>query len=363
MKTTVLSKIFAASFLAVAVLSCTPIGTDTSEEDEDKTENPANPANPENPGGPGESEDPGDSDEQEPPVVQDCLIRTISMTGTLNVSVDFSAEALSSSRLYVALPYPAENRYQDISDIRTDGKLMTAKRGDAYLTWYESFSSGSKVSRECEITFDYVTYSVSTDFSKITEIYPYDTSSDIYKNHTSSSGSYIVPSNSTIKTIASSIWEESADELDYARKCYEYVAENYRYLNPNTGIHTLQQNLRDGGGDCGNLSAIYISLLRNKKIPSRPVVCIRPDASFHVWSEFYLEAYGWIPVDVTYKNSDPRGDYFGTYPGDCIVVSNEYDLDMVIGNEDFDVPLLQTYAYWYWNMSGMKESYSIKKVK
>ena len=38
MKTTVLSKIFAAAFLAVAVLSCTPIGTDTSEEDEDKTE-------------------------------------------------------------------------------------------------------------------------------------------------------------------------------------------------------------------------------------------------------------------------------------------------------------------------------------
>ena len=151
MKTTVLSKIFAAAFLAVAVLSCTPIGTDTSEEDEDKTENPANPANPENPGGPGESEDSGDSDEQEPPVVQDCLIRTISMTGTLNVSVDFSAEALSSSRLYVALPYPAENRYQDISDIRTDGKLMTAKRGDAYLAWYGSFSSGSMVIRKCEI--------------------------------------------------------------------------------------------------------------------------------------------------------------------------------------------------------------------
>ena len=65
MKTTVLSKIFAAAFLAVAVLSCTPIGTDTSEEDEDKTENPANPANPENPGGPGESEDPGDSTGQD----------------------------------------------------------------------------------------------------------------------------------------------------------------------------------------------------------------------------------------------------------------------------------------------------------
>ena len=65
-------------------------------------------------------------------------------------------------------------------------------------------------------------------------------------------------------------------------------------------------------------------------------------------------------MDVTYKNSDPQGDYFGIYPGDGIVVSNEYDLLLEIGDETFSIPLLQTYAYWYWNMAGAEDSYRIK---
>ena len=104
-----------------------------------------------------------------------------------------------------------------------------------------------------------------------------------------------------------------------------------------------------------------MSLLRNKNIPARPVVGIRPDGSFQVCSEFYLEKYGWIPVDVTYKNSNKYGDFFGVYPGDCIVVSNEYDIQLESNGSTFSLPLLQTYAFWYWNMSGMKDTYTIKK--
>jgi len=311
-------------------------------------------------------EKPDSSEEEKTPEDQDgpVISKLRRSSGTLEVSMTFTAEASSSSsRLHVALPCPQSGDYQDISNLETDGQSKITDKGDGYLTWNETYERGSKVNHTSKVVFDYVTYSVSVDFSRIQEIYPYDTESDIYMNYTSSSGEYIDPMNPKIKSIASSLWAKSSDVVDYAYRCYEYVASKYSYLNPNTGIHTLEDNLRAGGGDCGNLSAIYISLLRNRNIPSRPVVCIRPDSSFHVWSEFYLESYGWIPVDVTYKNSDPKGDYFGIYPGDGIVVSNEYDLPLEIGDRSFNIPLLQTYAYWYWNMAGPEDSYKITSVR
>ena len=49
-----------------------------------------------------------------------------------------------------------------------------------------------------------------------------------------------------------------------------------------------------------------------------------------MWAEFYLENYGWIPVDVTYKNLNPTGDFFGKYDGNGIVVTREVELLMDI---------------------------------
>lgn len=323
------------------------------------------PMDPENPGykpveTPDNSEDEDPANDQETPVIT----KLRKLSGTLEVIHSFSAKASSaSSSFYVAMPCPVSNDYQEISNLETDGQSRVTDKGDAYLTWNQACEKGSMVNLISKIQFDYVTYSVSVDFSRISEIFPYDEESEIYRNYTSASGSYIDPSNPKIITIASSLWEKSSNVVDYARKCYEYVASNYKYLNANTGIHSLEKNLQNGGGDCGNLSAIYISLLRAKGIPSRPVVCIRPDGTFHVWSEFYLESYGWIPEDVTYKNSNPQGDYFGKYPGDCVVVSNEYDIPLTIGDKNFDIAILQTYVYWYWNMSGVRSIYSIRPVK
>lgn len=288
--------------------------------------------------------------------------KTKMQRGSVAVWTKFMAHAVSSAKIYVAMPFPETNQYQDIISAIPVGNLGETESGEGIIYKSEKYSRGSDVDLTCGYEVNYQTYSIDIDFSQIKEIHPYDTEGYIYKNYLGCTGEYIVPTNPEIVSIASLLWEESKDVLDYARRCYEYTASNYIYLNANTGLHTLADNLKNGGGDCGNLSAIYLSLLRNKEIPARPVVCIRPDGSFHVWSEFYLEVYGWIPVDVTYKNFDSRGNYFGVYPGDCIVVSNEYDI--LLKNEDgtFSLPLLQTYAYWYWNMAEMSVSYNISPV-
>lgn len=269
-----------------------------------------------------------------------------------NVVVD-RTHCSSLSRLSLLVPCPVTNQYQTISnEVYTNGQLLSIPdTPNKYVRFLYQSSDLSNFGNfvEGDVSFDAILHPFYFDFSQIGAIYPYNTSSDEYLQNTGSSGVYVVPNHPTINSIANEIWASSNDIVDYARKCYEYVAQNYEYLNPNTGLHPLADILAEGGGDCGNLSSIFVSLLRNKSIPSRHVVTFRPDASMHVWAEFYLENYGWIPVDVTYKQSDPYGDYFGNYDGDGVVVSKGvyFTLEKTPGNT-YQCALFQTYEWWYW---------------
>lgn len=62
--------------------------------------------------------------------------------------------------------------------------------------------------------------------------------------------------------------------------------------------------------------------MRAKKIPAKHIVTVRPDGSHHVWADFYLERYGWIPVDVNARLVDPRG-IISAIAGDGIIMSED----------------------------------------
>lgn len=286
-------------------------------------------------------------------------------------------ECSSLNRLSILVPYPLTNQYQTISnESYLGGELLSVPNNiNKYVRFYFTNQDLSVFEEyvAVRVGFDATLHPYFFDFSQINTIYPYNTSSDEYQQNIGASDVYIVPNHPTINTIAEDLWSNSSDIVDYARKCYEYVAQNFEYLNPNTGLHPLSDILAGGGGDCGNLSSIYISLLRNKSIPSRHVVTIRPDGSYHVWAEFYLENYGWIPVDVTYKQSDPSGNYFGNYDGNGIVVTRGIclTLEKAPGNS-YQCVLHQSYEWWYWysnsslcqNISSVHhvDSYSINGV-
>jgi hypothetical protein len=80
---------------------------------------------------------------------------------------------------------------------------------------------------------------------------------------------------------------------------------------------------------------------------------VRPNGTYHVVADFYLERYGWIPVDVTLKHDYPSGNYFGYHEGDGIVMST--DLCSQIEFEEgapYEAVILQNYYFWYWYSSG-----------
>lgn len=264
----------------------------------------------------------------------------------------------------ILAPCPQSNEYQNVYelDCNSSGTWIQheiAENQNKYLELNMDATDLSNASKNYSVGYSFIfsPKSFAIDFSPYKhadgswgDMPEYDTSSLDYKENTKQSGEIVVPDNETIVSISNQIFTNcSGNKLAYAEKCYEYVASHYRYLNPNTGLHPLSEILANGGGDCGNFSSIYISLLRAKGIPARHVVAFGANNNFHVWSEFYIQDFGWVPVDVTYKNSNPQGNYFGRYNYNMVVVQKGVSMDYPtasVGTQFID--LLQTYYYWYW---------------
>jgi transglutaminase-like putative cysteine protease len=97
-----------------------------------------------------------------------------------------------------------------------------------------------------------------------------------------------------------------------------------------------------GFGDCGTQSMLFSALCRSTGIPARAAggYQLAPGlAGTHFWAEFYLPAYGWIPVDVTIAESSDwswnatdaerdtfKGYYFGNLDPYRLTMQNDVDV-------------------------------------
>ncbi len=261
------------------------------------------------------------------------------------------------TQLYGLLPLPVTNQYQTVHslDITEPGLECTTSLGDKYVAFAYSQSDLQAITGK--VKMNYVANIETHDVNfwtehNVTEIYPYDTSSDDYIRFTGSAGNIIVPSHPRIVQLADSLFDVANGNIrDYAEQCYLYTATHFAYKNAYTGLHSIAQILADGGGDCGNFSTVFICLMRAKNIPARHVIAVGQNA-IHIWSEFLLQNYGWVPVDATYKHDDPSGNYFGikniVNPRLIVVqhgIEQTYKLSSSFSPK---MTLLQTYGWWYW---------------
>jgi len=284
------------------------------------------------------------------------LIKTNPKKYRVRISLELKSVGVKPEILVGELPWPESNEYQEIKSLDfSSGKVLSyPETGDKYLFCRLSGDncpqpdSSTTIFHEFEVTL----YDITVDFSKINEIYPYKKNSALYHRYTGKSGDIVDPNHPEIQRIAKQIAAESKNPLEFARNAYLYVSDHYKYLNPNVGITPLDKILKNGGGDCGNLTSIFVSLLRNQGIPARHLAAIRPDGSCHYWADFYLENYGWIPVDVTYRLEDKTktGDYFGRVcvESNGIILARDVDLS-VMNHQDVlkKVAHMQTFAYWW----------------
>ena len=272
---------------------------------------------------------------------------------------------ISGIRLVAVIPIPRTNEYQEISSLKTNyGKCIDTDNGNKILFYDGTFENSIMDLSE---SFLYKTKKIIIDFNnkneknQVTEINP--------NEYLDSDGKFIDVNNTTIQRIGDQLWSEAVDTIDYAKRCYEYVATHYKYINGSW--RTLTEIIEAGGGECGDFTTLFVNLMRYKGIPARHNIGIYVEGGYHVWPDFYHNDYGWIPVDPTFKNSNRNGDYFGRYDGGLIIVSQGLtsfsESDIEINN----MPL-QTFYYWYWYTNGqgsingthqMSKDYQVDRVE
>lgn len=125
-----------------------------------------------------------------------------------------------------------------------------------------------------------------------------------------------------IKAIAERVGRDQKDAWSRVEAVYDWVRQQVRY-DKDSPLKGALAALKDGTGDCDELTALFIAVCRAGGVPARTV-----RVPGHVWAEFYLEdAKGqgrWFPCEVAGARSfgDIRTPKPVLQKGDAMKVRN-----------------------------------------
>ncbi|MDB4533949.1 transglutaminase domain-containing protein [Vicingaceae bacterium] len=112
-------------------------------------------------------------------------------------------------------------------------------------------------------------------------------------------------------------------------------------------------------GNCTDFHSVFISLARSREIPSKfeigfPLPGERGKgrvAGYHCWAQFFADGYGWIPVDISEADKNPKmKDYFfGNLTENRVSFSTGRD---IVLQPEQDGPPLNYFVYPYVEVEG-----------
>lgn len=84
-----------------------------------------------------------------------------------------------------------------------------------------------------------------------------------------------------------------------ARLIFDWMVKSLRFVPGGLPDRGAAGTLNASSGDCGQYSRLFAGMCRSLGIPARTVTNVWLDGGMHRFAEFYVEPYGWIPVDVS----------------------------------------------------------------
>jgi len=139
------------------------------------------------------------------------------------------------------------------------------------------------------------------------------------------------------------IQETSRNIIGEEKNPYRIIELIIAYLNENLTVggayqDALMVNRSKQTSGCGASAHIFVALSRAAGIPARTIAGIhslRPgeynwqinNFGTHIWAEFYLPNYGWIPVDPMW----PDGPIMAISEGNRLILSKNSDIDLGYG--------------------------------
>ncbi len=181
-------------------------------------------------------------------------------------------------------------------------------------------------------------YSVKTNINP-RMVKPFSEKSRVLYKTSTQSDKLIKSDDEEIILLAKSIVKKETNPYIQAKLIYDYLLDNYKLISLRKDSQSPSDLIDKKKGDAYDFAIIYTTLLRACKIPAVPVSGILIDVELksqnHWWTEFYIENFGWVPVDLALAQNmpykpfrtidDPREFYFGNMDSQHITFSRNWN--------------------------------------
>lgn len=229
-------------------------------------------------------------------------------------------EAIQGDTLRVWMPVPiTSERQKDVQIISTSQPdyVLSDGRSTHNTIYFEAPAPAPGDTSHFEYKGAYTACAqyFSEDYI-LANLKPYDKESDLYRQYTAVEAPHMI----MMPFLASAIAGDETNPYRLSEKVFDFIshfpwagAREYSTIDciPTYVMH-------EGHGDCGQVSLLYISLMRTLGIPARweSGWMIHPgEKNYHDWAEVYFEGIGWVPVDASFgrMTAAPRPEARGFY--------------------------------------------------
>ncbi len=202
-------------------------------------------------------------------------------------------------------PFPVENgRQSDIRLLSSSDKVVFSENSLHNTVYMERPAASGKTVFEYELSYNVTSKYISPEYI-LKNRKPYNTDSELYKKYTSTEMPQFIIDDE-MKRLARRIVGNETEPLRQASLVYDWIDAYFPWAGAreySTIGNLARYTLDRGYGDCGQVSSLYITLLRALGIPARweSGWMLHPGhVGMHDWAEVYYEGIGWVPVDMSF---------------------------------------------------------------
>ena len=229
---------------------------------------------------------------------------------TITFKLDVDADAVPAGEtLRVWMPYPYENlRQRNITYIQGNHPATFSTGSKHHTVYMEAVAQkGQPTHFEYSFAYDVAERHIAQQ-DLLAMLEPYDTSSDEYIEFTGNQAPHIVITDK-MRNLAREIVGNETNPVLQAARIYDWISATFPWAGAreySTLDNIPEYVLLNNHGDCGQVTLLYITLVRSLGIPARweSGWMIHPgEVNWHDWAETYFEGVGWVPTDQSFGRS------------------------------------------------------------